>query len=88
MRSAADVTIVEIDGEATAYVVDTGRLVPLDGPATDVLALCDGSMDTAGIVAMMASAYGVDRADLADEIEASVALLLTESLVVQLPRPD
>lgn len=87
-RSAADVTIVEIDGSVTAYVVDSGRMVPLDEPTTEVLALCDGSMDEAGIARLVAEAYGLDRSDVEAQVEAAVSLLLAEEIVVQLPRPD
>lgn len=80
-RTPADLTIVEIDGEVSAYHPGTDRVVMLNATASDVFALCDGTSDEDGIAELLASAYGADLAEVSTGVRAAVDHLVGERLV-------
>lgn len=87
-RTTADLTTVEIDGEVSTYHPDTDRVVMLNTTASDVFALCDGSLDEDGIADLLAAAYRADRDEVATGVRGAVDLLVAESLVERIPPPD
>ncbi|GEM_PF-4711451 len=80
-RTEADLTTVEIDGEVSAYNPVTDRVVMLNGTASDVFALCDGTLDVEGIAELLAGAYGADLGEVRAGVGQAVALLILEGLV-------
>lgn len=79
--SGADVLTVDIDGDVTVYNPETERSVPLTPTASDVLALCDGTMDGADIGRLLADAFGEDLDQLLHEVNQAIDLLLSEDLI-------
>jgi hypothetical protein len=84
-RTAADLTTVEIDGELSTYHPGTDRVVMLNVTASDVFALCDGSLDEDGIARLLTGAYRADPDEVADGVRSAVALLTAEDLVQRVP---
>jgi Coenzyme PQQ synthesis protein D (PqqD) len=84
-RTAADLTTVEIDGEISTYHPGTDRVVMLNVTASDVFALCDGTLDEDGITGLLAGAYRADPGEVADGVRSAVALLTREDLVHRVP---
>jgi hypothetical protein len=80
-RTAADLTTVEIDGEISTYHPGTDRVVLLNVTASDVFALCDGTLDEDGIAELLAGAYRADLDEVAAGVRAAVDLLTAEDLV-------
>lgn len=87
-RTAADLTIVEVDGEVSAYNPGTDRVVMLNVTASDVFALCDGTMDEAAVADLLASAYGADRDEVLHGVSAAADMLVAEGLVDRVPPAD
>ncbi|MGF1664210.1 MAG: PqqD family protein [Kineosporiaceae bacterium] len=84
-RTAADLTTVEIDGEISTYHPGTDRVVLLNVTASDVFALCDGTLDEDGITELLAGAYRADLAEVAAGVRSAVTLLTAEDLVQRVP---
>lgn len=84
-RTPADLTTVEIDGEISTYHPGTDRVVMLNTTASDVFALCDGTLDETGIAELLAGAYRADPGEVAAGVRAAVALLTAEDLVRRVP---
>ena len=84
-QTAADLTTVEIDGEISTYHPGTDRVVMLNATASDVFALCDGTMDEVGIADLLAGAYRADVATVSAGVEDAVRTLLAEELVERTP---
>ncbi|MGF1646683.1 MAG: PqqD family protein [Kineosporiaceae bacterium] len=80
-RTAADLTTVEIDGEISTYHPGTDRVVMLNVTASDVFALCDGTLDEDGIAELLAGAYRADLDEVTAGVRSAVALLTAEDLV-------
>lgn len=80
-RTAAELTTVEIDGEISTYHPGTDRVVLLNVTASDVFALCDGTLDEDGIAELLAGAYRADLDEVAAGVRAAVDLLTAEDLV-------
>jgi hypothetical protein len=87
-RTPADLTTVEIDGEVSTYHPGTDRVVMLNVTASDVFALCDGTMDEDGIADLLAGAYGADLDVVAAGVREAVDLLVAESLVERVEPAD
>lgn len=87
-QTTADLTTVEIDGEVSTYHPDTDRVVMLNATATDVFALCDGTMDEAEITQLLAGAYRADAETVSQGVRDAVRMLLAEDLVVRAPATD
>lgn len=87
-RTPADLTTVEIDGEVSAYHPGTDRVTMLNATASDVFALCDGTLDEEGIAHLLASAYGADAQMVLAGVREAVRLLLAEDLVRRGPAAD
>jgi PqqD family protein of HPr-rel-A system len=67
-----DLTVVELDREAVIYDDRTGELHHLNGTATLVAQLCDGTATIKELTTDISSAFGVPG----DEIESQVRTLL------------
>ncbi len=80
-QTTADLTMVEIDGELSAYNPTTDRVVLMNATASDVFALCDGTMDAADIAHLLVRAYDADPDEVATGVRAAVELLLAERLI-------
>lgn len=80
-QTTADLTTVEIDGEISTYHPDTDKVVMLNATASDVFALCDGTMDEDAIADLLARAYGADRVEVAAGVRVAVEMLMTERLI-------
>jgi hypothetical protein len=87
-RTPADLTTVEIDGEVSTYHPGTDRVVMLNVTASDVFALCDGTMDEDGIADLLAGAYGTDLDVVSAGVRDAVDLLVAESLVERVEPAD
>ena len=68
----ADLTVVELDGEAIVYHEETRKLHHLNPTATIVLDLCDGQSTIGELSAEIAGAFALDR----EEVERQVRTLL------------
>lgn len=69
----SDLTIVELDGEAVIYDDDAGELHHLNGTATLVFSLLDGTATIAQLVQELAEVYGVPSHEISPQVEDIVA---------------
>jgi hypothetical protein len=72
---------VEIDGCLSLYRRDVDRVVVLNETASDVWRLADGTLHDDEIVELLAAAYGVGPEIIADEVRATLALLVQEGFL-------
>jgi len=70
---AAHVIETEIDGDISLYNPSNEQVTVLNGPASDVWALCDGEHTVEEITHLLASSYGTTEAAISDDIEHTVA---------------
>jgi PqqD family protein of HPr-rel-A system len=71
-RVRADLTIVELDGEAVIYDEATGDLHHLNPTATLVLGLCDGTATGRELAADIAGAYGLPQERVVADVRAAL----------------
>jgi PqqD family protein of HPr-rel-A system len=83
-RVRSDLTIVDLDGEATVYDDATGDLHTLNPTATIVLHLCDGSATINELSTELAGVFDTPK----EEIEPQVRALLRKFRRAGLLEPD
>jgi hypothetical protein len=77
----AEVTQIEVDGLVSVFSPVTEKVVLLNDTATDVWHLCDGEHDVAGIVRLLATAYGVDPAVIEQDVLTTVRSFVESGLI-------
>lgn len=80
-RARADVTVVELDGEAVVYDEQNGSLHHLNPSATIVFSLCDGLTTVRELSAEIAGAFRVPEPDVRRDIYGLVRQLRTSGLL-------
>ena len=65
-----DLTVVDLDGEATIYDDATGDLHTLNPTATMVLHLCDGTATINELSAELANAFDMPSAEIEPQVRA------------------
>ncbi len=58
----------EVEGDIGLYDPSTEEVVVLNETASDIWRLCDGDLSLDGIVARLATAYGIAEAEIRDEV--------------------
>jgi PqqD family protein of HPr-rel-A system len=71
----ADLTVVEIDGEAVIYDASSGRLHHLNPAAAVIFQLCDGSGTIKELAAEIADVTNVPQDDIARQVRRMVKAL-------------
>lgn len=69
---APTVSTVELGDELTAFDSATGSAVTLNRTASDLFALADGRTTVSEAVGVLSAAYGVDSAEIADDVAGAV----------------
>jgi hypothetical protein len=72
---------VEVDGCLSLYRRDVDHVVVLNETASDVWRLADGTLHDDEIVALLASAYGLEPATIDGEVRATLARLVHEGFL-------
>ncbi|MDP8961117.1 MAG: PqqD family protein [Actinomycetota bacterium] len=80
-QARADLTVVELDGEAIIYDAEAGQLHRLNTTGRIVFSLCDGSSTTRELAADIAEAYGLPFEDVETHVTTLVADLQTAGLM-------
>lgn len=62
------VRALELDGDISLYHPETGHAVVLNATASDIWRLLDGEHGVAGIVALLAAAYGTSPEAIHDDV--------------------
>lgn len=71
----------ELDGDIALFHPATGRVVILNGTASDVWRLSDGEHTVRSLVAHLARAYGVDDDSIRADVEAALSELRTNGFL-------
>lgn len=71
----------EIEDEISVYDPQNEQVTVLNGTASDIWRLADGSHTLDQIVDLLASAYQVPRSRIANEVEQTVQQLMSASLL-------
>lgn len=71
----------EIKGDISLYDPQREKVLVLNGTASDVWLLCDGDQTVDGIVDLLAAAYGIDRREIAADVESTVARFIEEGFL-------
>lgn len=77
----ADLTIIELDGEAVVYDDTTGELHHLNPSASIVMSLCDGTLTVADMADAISDALAVPVDDLAVHVRGAVERLSEAGLI-------
>lgn len=80
-RVRTDVTVTELDGEAVIYDERSGDLHHLNGPATVVLGLCDGTATPEEMSAAIADAFGRPLGEVTPQVSDLVEQLRGAGIV-------
>lgn len=71
-RPSPKLVETEIDGDISLYHPPTEQVTVLNGTASDVWRLCDGDLTVEEIAELLATAYGVDSATIAEQVEDAI----------------
>lgn len=71
-RPSPKLVETEIDGDISLYHPPTEQVTVLNGTASDVWRLCDGDLTVDEITELLARAYGVDSAAIAEHVEDAI----------------
>lgn len=66
---------MELDDDLSLYHPDTGRALVLNGTASDIWRLLDGTLDEEHVVRLLAAAYDADPAAIREDVRRVVAEL-------------
>lgn len=80
-RARADLTIVELDGEAIVYDDETCQLHRLNSTGRIVFSLCDGSATIRELAADIAETFGLPFEDVEPDVATLMADLRTAGLL-------
>lgn len=80
-RTRADLTVVEVDGEAIVYDAETRQLHRLNPSGRIVFSLCDGSATIRELAGDIAEAYGLPLQDVETHVDNLVGDLRTAGLL-------
>ena len=86
-RARADLTVVELDGEAVIYDERSGELHHLNGSATLIFGLLDGTATVRELAADVAAAFGVPAGEVASQIRALLRQFRSLGLLDGSPSP-
>ena len=75
------------DGECLLYNSSRDEASALNQTATEVWALCDGTLTLHGIAGVLGERYGVNGAMLLDDVAQALAALRARGLIEFLPGP-
>ena len=76
------VTQIEVDGLVSIFSPITQQVVLLNDTATGVWRLVDGEHDLAGIVALLAAAYGVEPDSIREDVATTVRSFIESGLIL------
>ena len=79
---APTVSTLELGDELTAFDSATGTALTLNRTASDLFALADGQTTVSEAAEVLARAYGVAPADIADDVMGAVRELRTAGFLV------
>lgn len=79
---APSLSTVELGDELSVFDAATGTALTLNRTASDVFALADGHTTVAEAVDVLARAYGVEAAVIADEVAGAVRSLRESGVLV------
>jgi len=71
----------EVEGEISLYDPRKENVTILNGTASDVWLLCDGTRSTDEIVELLASSYGVDAGQIKGEVTATIDQFVAAGLL-------
>lgn len=66
--ASSHVLETEIDAEVSLYDPSTEQVTVLNGTASDIWRLVDGTRTIAEITSLLASSYGVERSVIAEDV--------------------
>ena len=78
---APNVLETELDGEVSLYNPAQEEVTVLNGTASDVWYLCDGTLSAEEIVELLASSYAVPAETIRGEVEQTIATLRKAGLL-------
>jgi hypothetical protein len=70
--ASANILETDLDGEVSLYNPIEEQVTILNGTASDVWYLCDGTMTVDDIVGTLASSYQVDGGHIRDDVVATI----------------
>ena len=70
-----EVVETEIDGSVALFHPESGQALVLNATASDIWRLSDGELSLDGLIATLATAYGLDTEAIGAEVEDTVARL-------------
>lgn len=77
----SDLAVVEVDGESVVYDETNEQLHHLNGAATIIFSLCDGTSTLARMSSEIATAFGVPRAEVTEQVKELVTELRRSGLL-------
>ena len=78
---ASNVLETELDGEVSLYNPLQEEVTVLNGTASDVWYLCDGSLTSEEIVALLARSYSVPAEQIRGDVEQTIVMLREAGLL-------
>jgi hypothetical protein len=80
---APNVVETEVDGDVCLYDPSSERVAVLNGTASDVWRLADGTYTIAEITDLLASSYGTQPTSIAPDVEAVVTEFVEAGFLAQ-----
>lgn len=79
--ASSHVLETEIDDDVSLYDPSTEQVTVLNGTASDIWRLVDGTRTVAEITDLLASSYGVERSAIADDVRKTIGELTRAGLI-------
>lgn len=85
-RPSPTVSVMALDDELSLFDARTGTAMTLNRTASDIFHLLDGMSSADDLVAVLARAYGVEPAEINEDVESTLTELAAAGVILR-PEP-